>query len=327
MSRTPYYRWYPSDYLADTLLFSDTEDLVYRRLLDYQWLEGAIPDAPADLARAARVSPATLKRVWPRVGKKFPAGEDGRRRNGRMERERNAMVEASQRRAVAGRHGASRRWPREGNATDGDQLNPVTGDGNAIALPSDRDSNVTPGPSTRRWQKDGYPDPDPDPEEKSIIIRAGEASPDGTRPPPDARAGQPRVSTPGQTAREPVPLPPRVAEALAELTAACPDQADVIRRVVSHTRDPDALIAECRMQLAGAHLPAGLQATWPVIGQALADIAVSGEPVTSRRLRVFVASLLRGDTTRERPPARGTPAQPLDPRDDWYGEISEVASA
>lgn len=101
---------------------------------------------------------------------------------------------------------------------------------------------------------------------------------------------------------------PRMDALILRVAAECPEYASDYEAAGRASANPDALAMEIGMQLAGAHLPAGMQATLPVVGQALRDIAVSGERLSAHKLRWFVASLLRGDTTRDRPrPAAGAP--------------------
>ena len=114
----PYYPWYPRDFLADTLLLTETEELMYRRLLDYQWLQGAVPSDVTELAAAARLPRSRAAKAWARIEAYFPAWEDGVRRNRRLERERNALIEKQAKRSKSGKSGAAKRWQRDGNAIE-----------------------------------------------------------------------------------------------------------------------------------------------------------------------------------------------------------------
>jgi uncharacterized protein YdaU (DUF1376 family) len=38
--RTPWFKWFPSDYMADTMRLTAVEDCMYRRLLDAYYLQG-----------------------------------------------------------------------------------------------------------------------------------------------------------------------------------------------------------------------------------------------------------------------------------------------
>ena len=64
----PFYKWYPGDYLNDTQLLSDDEDLLYRRLLDALWIHGAeLPDDDAVICRAVRFDRRKFNRCYPLV--------------------------------------------------------------------------------------------------------------------------------------------------------------------------------------------------------------------------------------------------------------------
>lgn len=106
----PFYPFYPRDFLADVLLLTDTQELVYRRLLDYQWLNGSVPTDGRDLAAASRVSFSKMKKVWPKIADRFPINESGQPQNRRMERERETLMEKRDRRRAAGVKGAATRW-------------------------------------------------------------------------------------------------------------------------------------------------------------------------------------------------------------------------
>lgn len=100
----PAFDLYPSDWLAGTLLMSYEEKGLYIDLLCLQWQHGALP--PDAALKRLRVKAATLASVL----EKFPAGEDGLRRNPRLERER----EKQRHRIARSRAGAAatnaKRW-------------------------------------------------------------------------------------------------------------------------------------------------------------------------------------------------------------------------
>ena len=65
--KAPAYLWYPKDYLADanTVLMTLEQEGAYRRLLDYCWLEGSIPDDMEELGRLCKgLSSDKMRRVW-----------------------------------------------------------------------------------------------------------------------------------------------------------------------------------------------------------------------------------------------------------------------
>jgi len=67
MSRTPWYRWYPGDYLADTYSLSWDADLLYRRILDALWTNPTLPSSPRDLSKILRTDPRKISRILPEV--------------------------------------------------------------------------------------------------------------------------------------------------------------------------------------------------------------------------------------------------------------------
>jgi len=83
MKDAPAFDFYPERWLAGVAEMSDTDQLVYLRLLCHSWLRDGLPDDVKALSRLAgrKVSDALLA--------KFPVFEDGRRRNSRLETIRN----------------------------------------------------------------------------------------------------------------------------------------------------------------------------------------------------------------------------------------------
>jgi len=88
-TKSPAYQWYPRDFLADVLTLEDGEELLYRRLLDYQWLHHEVPSNWSRMAKAGRMSVARVKQCWPAIAHHFPdRTKDGGWQNRRLERER-----------------------------------------------------------------------------------------------------------------------------------------------------------------------------------------------------------------------------------------------
>lgn len=86
----PAFDFYPERWLSGVAIFSDAEQLSYLRLLCHQWIMGGLPDDAAALKRLAG------KGVTPELLRKFPVGDDGQRRNARLE-----IVRAEQRERIA----------------------------------------------------------------------------------------------------------------------------------------------------------------------------------------------------------------------------------
>lgn len=100
----PAFDFYPERWLAGVALFSDSEQLAYLRLLCHQWLGDGLPDDAAALRRLGG------KGVTPQLLEKFPVGEDGKRRNARLEREREKQRERIARKSLGARITNHKRW-------------------------------------------------------------------------------------------------------------------------------------------------------------------------------------------------------------------------
>ena len=107
MARMP---WYPRDFSSSTRGWSVTARGVYRELLDYQWDMGSLPVDPAQLRLLICATAAEWRKAWPLVAPKFPLGDDGRRRNGRLEVHRRRAVNLQERQRAGGIAGSTARW-------------------------------------------------------------------------------------------------------------------------------------------------------------------------------------------------------------------------
>jgi len=102
MSETPWFKFFPSDYLADTMGLSCCEHGVYLLLLAVSWKRGPLPDDMDHLARLAANPPIEtlrfiLENYWTRTEQGWL--------NERLEHERAEMLRKHQRRVDAGRKG------------------------------------------------------------------------------------------------------------------------------------------------------------------------------------------------------------------------------
>jgi uncharacterized phage protein (TIGR02220 family) len=102
MSDTPWFKFFPSDYLSDTMGLSCCEHGVYLLLLAVSWKRGPLPDDMDHLARLAANPPIEtlrfiLESYWTRTEQGWL--------NERLEREREEMLVKHQRRVNAGRQG------------------------------------------------------------------------------------------------------------------------------------------------------------------------------------------------------------------------------
>lgn len=78
MPSKPFYKWFPGDYLADTMGLTDDADLLYRRLLDAMWLNGGhLPVDKAELARLARFEKRKFERTYAEL-RPYLSTENGR---------------------------------------------------------------------------------------------------------------------------------------------------------------------------------------------------------------------------------------------------------
>lgn len=116
-AKSPAYRWYPRDFLADALALDDGEELLYRRLLDHQWLHGDVPKAFTQMAKVARMTTARVKQYWPGIAHHFPiTGPEGGWQNRRLERERSKQKAFRDKQAENGAKGGRPNLKLEGAA-------------------------------------------------------------------------------------------------------------------------------------------------------------------------------------------------------------------
>jgi len=97
---------YVRDFLTSTIGWSAEERGHYLTLLMIQWDRGGLPEQIADLER---LSPG-VGGCWSVLSEKFPACDDGARRNAKLEEHRTRCVEIREKRSQAGKSAASGRW-------------------------------------------------------------------------------------------------------------------------------------------------------------------------------------------------------------------------
>jgi uncharacterized protein YdaU (DUF1376 family) len=97
---------YVRDFLTSTIGWTAEERGHYLTLLMIQWDRGSLPNDPADMER---LSPGVSK-CWPVLVTKFPAADDGSRRNQKLEEHRTRCVEIREKRSKAGKSAAAGRW-------------------------------------------------------------------------------------------------------------------------------------------------------------------------------------------------------------------------
>jgi uncharacterized protein YdaU (DUF1376 family) len=94
---------YVRDFLTSTLGWSAEERGHYLTLLMVAWDRGSLP---AELECLERLSPGVTS-VWHMLADKFPIGDDGQRRNARLELHRERCVELKEKRVEAAKRAAS----------------------------------------------------------------------------------------------------------------------------------------------------------------------------------------------------------------------------
>lgn len=153
--RSPAFLLYADDFYAGCAALTRDEIGAFMLLLCQQWTRNGLPDSPTVLARLARgkVSDAVLE--------KFPVDHDGKRRNTRLEREREKHKTYLSNQSRAGKESARRRA--EARAS---QRQPDTQRyGNAVATPLDSGCPpVDPSVATGHPTDGQVPNPNPNPE-------------------------------------------------------------------------------------------------------------------------------------------------------------------
>jgi uncharacterized protein YdaU (DUF1376 family) len=141
-SRTlPYFKWWYVDHRSHRLgrTLTALEDGILLRLLEEQWMEGAIPDDYNRLAEIAGVSPSVIADAWVKLAKLFPpmpGAEGALLRNRRLEKERTEADALRVKRAVAGSMGGRPRKQTKANDSNGGQAEMFGELPGGIRLPS-----------------------------------------------------------------------------------------------------------------------------------------------------------------------------------------------
>jgi len=109
MAKDPleFYPWYPKDYAVSTTGWTRDQDILYRRLLDYQWTQGRIPqnDDKMIMKIGGFKNNGTFKKAWDVVQKKFNNGI-----NSRMQFERKRSMKLYRQQKLGGKKGAQARY-------------------------------------------------------------------------------------------------------------------------------------------------------------------------------------------------------------------------
>jgi uncharacterized protein YdaU (DUF1376 family) len=139
-----YIPFFGRDFYASTAMWTAAEVGHYIRLLVIQWDSGALPP---ELDRLELVSPG-ITSVWELLQTKFPLGDDGQRRNGRMEEHRAKAQELKAKRAESGRAGGSKSQAKAKQNSSKTQAN-----GQAKTKPPSPSPSPSPSSSLREEEK------------------------------------------------------------------------------------------------------------------------------------------------------------------------------
>jgi uncharacterized protein YdaU (DUF1376 family) len=148
--------WFPGDFMRSTRGWSVTARGVYRELLDAQWDLGSLPSDVDELCRMIAATPDEWLKGWVKCQPKFPVGEDGQRRNPRLEQHRLKSVDLSERRKKgAEKTNAQRYGERTSHSSDSASLSATHSDQsvNRPALASISDPSPSPILSDKTGRK------------------------------------------------------------------------------------------------------------------------------------------------------------------------------
>ena len=109
--KAPSYQWYPRDYIASTrvTMMSLTEEAIYRKLLDFCWLEGSVSSDPNRVIRLIGKG-STVNEVAEAMSMFEPHPEDDSKLiHHRLEMQRKEQKEFSEKMTKA----ANKRWNKE----------------------------------------------------------------------------------------------------------------------------------------------------------------------------------------------------------------------
>lgn len=109
MSATPWMRFFPADYLADTRRLTTEQHGAYLLLLMDSWSSGALPDDDDVLARVAGLDAERWAQVRPVIARYFQIA-DGKWVHARIEQEREHAQAYAQASSGRGKKAAAARW-------------------------------------------------------------------------------------------------------------------------------------------------------------------------------------------------------------------------
>lgn len=134
----PAYQWYPKDALSSARIqrMSLEEEGAYRRLLDYQWLNGSIPEDLGQMARLCKgITKTRMQRIWDVIKDCFIPCPGGFM-NIRLEKVRDDQRRHREERSASGKRGAEAKWSKErkdGSANGSAIKEPIAKNGSSSA--------------------------------------------------------------------------------------------------------------------------------------------------------------------------------------------------
>ncbi len=127
-NRLPWYKHFPADHLVATADLTLAEEGALRRMLDWSWIHGALPNDPDEVAKRIR-APGDVEMVNGLLIRYFTRSDNGYV-NDDIERQRAHAEQKRVIRSSAGAAGAAARWG------DKSMANAIAnGMANAIATP------------------------------------------------------------------------------------------------------------------------------------------------------------------------------------------------
>ena len=131
MAKDPAYPMYAQDFDMDTAAWGIDEIGIYVRLLNYEWINGHIPNDLARIAKIVRISPRKLQKSWEIISKKFSQNGTDNLQNKRMEEERVKRLKYIKLQRESGKKGAYKRWKKDSNP-NGDPIGKPNGENMAL---------------------------------------------------------------------------------------------------------------------------------------------------------------------------------------------------
>lgn len=136
--KSPAFQFYPHDFLAGRVATYSMEEVgAYITLLSFDWTLNGLPDSLEKLAKICRVSLRRFTNIWSVIEDQFPLCEDRKRRNPRLQGEREKQLAYSQAMSHNGKRGGRPKKPQESR-------------GLAAVKPDESSPSPTPSPTKRK---------------------------------------------------------------------------------------------------------------------------------------------------------------------------------